>query len=63
MLGFFVRVHGSSTIYVEHGLPRGLLLGTLAHELGHAWQAERAPTCAIRCSARASPNGRRTMCW
>jgi len=43
VLGFFVRVHGSSTIYVERGLPRGLLLGTLAHELGHAWQAERAP--------------------
>jgi hypothetical protein len=44
VLGFFVRAHGASTIYVERGLPRGLLLGTLAHELGHAWQAERTPS-------------------
>jgi hypothetical protein len=43
VLGFFVRAHGTSTIYVELGLPRALLLGTLAHELGHAWQAEQAP--------------------
>lgn len=43
ILGFYVRSGSSSTIYVETGLPRGLLLGTLAHELGHAWQAERAP--------------------
>lgn len=43
VLGFFVRSHESSTIYVERALPRPLLLGTLAHELGHAWQAEQAP--------------------
>jgi hypothetical protein len=43
VLGFFVRSHGRSTIYVERALPRSLLLGTLAHELGHAWQAEHAP--------------------
>ena len=43
ILGYFVRSHGASTIYVERGLPRPLLLGTLAHELGHAWQAEHAP--------------------
>lgn len=43
VLGFFVSSNGATTIYVERGLPRGLLLGTLAHELGHAWQAERAP--------------------
>ncbi|HLJ80238.1 MAG TPA: hypothetical protein VKT52_02050, partial [Ktedonobacterales bacterium] len=43
ILGYFVRSHGVSTIYVERGLPRPLLLGTLAHELGHAWQAEHAP--------------------
>ncbi|MBF6591213.1 MAG: hypothetical protein IVW57_11900, partial [Ktedonobacterales bacterium] len=43
ILGFFVHAHGQHTIYAEHGLPRALLLGTLAHELGHAWQAERAP--------------------
>ncbi len=34
-----MRRHGANTIYVERGLPRSLLLGTLAHELGHAWQA------------------------
>jgi hypothetical protein len=43
VLGFFVRSHGKSTIYIERGLPHSLLLGTLAHELGHAWQAEHAP--------------------
>jgi hypothetical protein len=43
ILGFFVQAKGTSTIYAEMGLPRALLLGTLAHELGHAWQAERAP--------------------
>lgn len=43
ILGYFVQAHGTQTIYVERGLPRGLLLGTLAHELGHAWQAPYAP--------------------
>ncbi len=43
VLGFFVRSQGTTTIYVERALPRSLLLGTLAHELGHAWQSERAP--------------------
>lgn len=43
VLGFYVRSHGTSAIYVERALPRSLLLGTLAHELGHAWQAEHAP--------------------
>lgn len=43
VLGFFVRSGAATTIYVERALPRPLLLGTLAHELGHAWQAERAP--------------------
>lgn len=46
ILGFFVREHGVSTIFVELGLPRPLLLGTLAHELAHAWQAEAAPDVA-----------------
>jgi len=51
VLGYFVRTHGANTIYVERGLPRSLLLGTLAHELGHAWQAaypaaERDPVLA-----------------
>ena len=44
VLGYFVRSGGASTVYVERALPRGLLLGTLAHELGHAWQTERAPS-------------------
>jgi hypothetical protein len=43
VLGFFVRTQGRSAIYVERALPRGLLLGTFAHELGHAWQATQAP--------------------
>ncbi|HEX8983159.1 MAG TPA: hypothetical protein VF792_10345 [Ktedonobacterales bacterium] len=41
VLGFFVRAQGKPTIYVEAGLTNGLLLGTLAHELGHAWQSEQ----------------------
>jgi hypothetical protein len=40
VLGYFVQAHGQSTIYAEACLPRGLLLGTLAHELAHAWQTE-----------------------
>ena len=43
VLGFFVREDGAARIYVELGLPRPLLLGTLAHEVAHAWQAEAAP--------------------
>lgn len=43
VLGYFVYSHGKGAIYVERALPRPMLLGTLAHELGHAWQAERAP--------------------
>ncbi len=42
VLGYFVQAHGVSTIYVEACLPRGLLLGTLAHELAHAWQTEQS---------------------
>jgi hypothetical protein len=44
VLGFFVRENQATTIYVEMGLPRPLLLGTLAHELAHAWQVELAPS-------------------
>ena len=44
VLGYFVRSNNISTVYVERALTRGLLLGTLAHELGHAWQTERAPS-------------------
>lgn len=43
VLGFFVRESGTSSIYAELGMPRPLLLGTLAHELAHAWQVETAP--------------------
>jgi hypothetical protein len=43
VLGFFAREEGATSIYVEMGLPRPLLLGTLAHELAHAWQVEVAP--------------------
>jgi hypothetical protein len=43
VLGFFVREGGAASIYVELGLPRPLLLGTLAHELAHAWQVEVSP--------------------
>jgi len=43
VLGFFVRYEGISSIYIERYLPRSVLLGTLAHELGHAWQSEYAP--------------------
>ncbi len=46
VLGFFVRSQGRPKIYVEAGLTRGLLLGTLAHELGHAWQSERLGAAA-----------------
>lgn len=46
LLGFYVRTGGKPTIYVEAGLTRGLLLGTLAHELGHAWQAEQVGAAA-----------------
>jgi hypothetical protein len=43
VLGFFLREDHATRIYVEMGLPRPLLLGTLAHELAHAWQVEVAP--------------------
>ena len=43
VVGFFVREGNKATIYVERRLPRSMLIGTLAHEIGHAWQSERAP--------------------
>ncbi len=46
VLGFFVRSQGKPVIYVEAGLTHGLLLGTLAHELGHAWQTEQLGAAA-----------------
>lgn len=46
VLGLFVRAHGKSLIFIEAGLTRGLLLGALAHELGHAWQTEQLGAAA-----------------
>lgn len=43
VVGYFVRERGQATIYVERRLPQSMLVGTLAHEIGHAWQTERAP--------------------
>lgn len=43
VLGYFVREGQRATVYVETALPRPLFSGTLAHELGHAWQAAEAP--------------------
>ena len=51
LLGFYVRTQGKPVIYVEAGLTRGLLLGTLAHELGHAWQAEQLGSRAATLDA------------
>jgi len=42
-LGCYVRTRDRGRIYVERDLPHGLLLGTIAHELAHAWHAEQAP--------------------
>jgi hypothetical protein len=43
IVGFFEQRNGQRTIYVERGLPRATLIGTLAHEFAHAWQADYAP--------------------
>lgn len=43
LVGFFEQRNGQRTIYVERGLPRATLIGTLAHEFAHAWQADYAP--------------------
>jgi hypothetical protein len=43
LLGFFAQRGLLTSIYAEYGLPRALLIGTLAHEFGHAWQAEHCP--------------------
>jgi len=41
-LGAFVRTGNKPRIVIQEGLPRPLLYETLAHELAHAWQSERA---------------------
>jgi hypothetical protein len=43
VLGFFEQQGLERTIYVERALPRATLIGTLAHEYAHAWQADHAP--------------------
>ncbi|HEY7350349.1 MAG TPA: hypothetical protein VH599_18690 [Ktedonobacterales bacterium] len=43
ILGFFEQQGQARTIYIERGLPRATLIGTLAHEYAHAWQADHAP--------------------
>jgi hypothetical protein len=43
VVGFFAQNDSTRTIYVEYGLPRANLIGTLAHEYAHAWQADHAP--------------------
>ncbi len=43
LVGFFEQRNGQRTIYLERGLPRATLIGTLAHEFAHAWQADYAP--------------------
>jgi hypothetical protein len=43
ILGFFEQQGQARTIYIERGLPRATLIGTLAHEFAHAWQADYAP--------------------
>lgn len=42
-LGAFVREGQSGGIVLLEGLPRELLIETVAHELAHAWQAEHCP--------------------
>jgi hypothetical protein len=41
--GRFVRVNDHYTIKILRGLSREMCLETIAHELGHAWQAENIP--------------------
>jgi hypothetical protein len=43
VLGYFEQQGPERTIYIERALPRATLIGTLAHEYAHAWQADYAP--------------------
>jgi hypothetical protein len=42
LLGAYVRDGKQRAIYVQAGLPRLWTLKVIAHEYGHAWQAENA---------------------
>ncbi len=44
VLGYFEQQGYTRSIYVERALPRATLIGTLAHEYAHAWQADYAPS-------------------
>ena len=41
--GLFLREGRHRAIFIEHGLPRIVLLEVLAHEFAHAWQSEQSP--------------------
>jgi hypothetical protein len=41
--GIFVRQGAHKAIFIEHGLPRIVLLEVMAHEYAHAWQSENSP--------------------
>jgi hypothetical protein len=41
--GLYLREGQHRAIFVEHGLPRIVLLEVLAHEYAHAWQNEHCP--------------------
>lgn len=43
LLGAFLKLSQRREIVVETGLPRLLMVKVIAHEYGHAWQAENAP--------------------
>jgi len=42
-LGLYLRQGRRRGMYVESGLPQILLIQVIAHEFGHAWQAENCP--------------------
>jgi hypothetical protein len=43
VMGLFVRRGHKRAMYILYGLPRILLIQTIAHEWGHAWQGENCP--------------------
>jgi len=42
-LGAFELDNDTYTVYILYALPESLVYETLAHEYGHAWQAENCP--------------------
>ena len=43
LCGLYLREGGRASIHVLVPLPRARLTAVLAHEIGHAWQAEKCP--------------------